>query len=245
MANDVIYGMHAVQSVLESAPEQITTLSLQQGSGARMKKLANFARGQGVKVVSQSKTALDKLAKTSKHQGIVAEIRQVTCLLSEDDLLAQIEEEKQPAFLLILDGVQDPHNLGACLRTAAAAGVQAVVAPKDKSVGLTATVKKVASGGADVCPFVTVTNLTRFLKQIKQLGVWVYGADASPDHAVFDADLKGAVAFVLGAEGSGLRAGTKAECDHIVSIPMPGQMESLNVSVAAGVCLFEVVRQQG
>lgn len=245
MANEISYGIHSVESLLEKAPEHIDYIVLLKGApGGKLKKLAALANKRGVNIVYHPKPAIDQMAKTSKHQGALAVSRKVSVMMDESDVLALVESAEHPVCLLILDGVQDPHNLGACLRSAAAAGVDAVIAPKDKSVGLTPVVRKVASGGAEVCPFVQVTNLSRFMAQIKELGVWLYGAEANPDQTIFDVDLTTSVAWVMGAEGAGLRLGTRKACDFGVSIPMPGTMESLNVSVAAGICLFETVRQR-
>jgi 23S rRNA (guanosine2251-2'-O)-methyltransferase len=175
-----------------------------------------------------------------KHTNFEASLQS----LDENQLLTLIEKSDKPAFLLVLDGVQDPHNLGACLRTADAAGIQAVIAPKDRSVGLTETVRRIACGGAERVPFAHVTNLARIMKQLKERNIWIIGADAEATEDLFSADLSGPIALVLGSEGEGIRRLTRESCDRIVKIPMIGKVESLNVSVAAGVCLFEAVRQR-
>jgi 23S rRNA (guanosine2251-2'-O)-methyltransferase len=164
--------------------------------------------------------------------------------INEDQLLTLLDKADKLAFLLVLDGVQDPHNLGACLRTADAAGVQAVIAPKDRSVGVTDTVRRIACGGAERVPFAHVTNLARLLKQLQERNIWIVGTDASAEEDLFSADLSGPIAIVLGSEGEGLRRLTRESCDRLVRIPMNGAAESLNVSVAAGVSLFETVRQR-
>lgn len=176
----------------------------------------------------------------SKHADSSVEIAGLT----EDDLYILIDNLAEPPFLLVLDGVQDPHNLGACLRTAAAAGVHAVVAPKNRSVGMTDTVRKVASGAAEEVPFVQVTNLARTLRELKELGVWLVGTAHDGDKVLYDIDLSGPIAIVMGSEGFGMRRLTRDECDFVTRIPMPGQFDNLNVSVAAGICMFEAVRQK-
>jgi len=179
-------------------------------------------------------------ARHSKHADPSAEITALT----EDDLYILVDNLSEPPFLLILDGVQDPHNLGACLRTAAAAGVHAVVAPKNRSVGLTETARKVASGGAERVPFMQVTNLARTMRELKELGVWLVGTDHDGDRVLYDIDLSGPIAIVMGSEGFGMRRLTRDECDFVARIPMPGKFDNLNVSVAAGICMFEAVRQK-
>lgn len=246
MANhDIVFGFHAIESQLEQNPKQVNKIYFAEGqSGSRGKKLLARAKKLGISVSKQPKSSLDQQAGTSKHQGVIAFVAALQQQWDESDLLSEIENATQPVVLLVLDGVQDPHNLGACLRTAAAANVLAVVAPKDKSVGLTPVARKVASGGAERCPFVQVTNLSRFLTAIKSLGVWCFGAAGDGVETIYQQDLTGSLAWVMGAEGSGLRLGTQKQCDHVVSIPLDSGMESLNVSVATGICLFETVRQR-
>jgi 23S rRNA (guanosine2251-2'-O)-methyltransferase len=206
----------------------------------RARELIERATAAGVAVHAIDEPRLAALAGTAKHQGVVA--------LVATDLLYQTVDEvldglKEPALLLILDGVTDPHNLGACLRSADAFGAQAVIVPKDRAVGVNATVAKTASGAADTVPVITVTNLARSMRELKEHGVWLLGADRGGDESLFHADLSGPVAWLLGAEGTGLRRLTRELCDRIVSIPLSGSVESLNVSVVAGVCLF-ATRQQ-
>ncbi len=176
----------------------------------------------------------------SKHTDRSAEVTGLT----EDDLYILVDNLAEPPFILILDGVQDPHNLGACLRTAAAAGVHAVIAPKNRSVGITETVRNVASGGAEEVPFVQVTNLARTMRELKELGIWLVGTAHDADSVLYDIDLSGPIAIVMGSEGFGMRRLTRDECDFVAKIPMPGQFDNLNVSVAAGICMFEAVRQK-
>jgi 23S rRNA (guanosine2251-2'-O)-methyltransferase len=209
----------------------------------RVEALLTAAREQGIVVHKAERETLDKIAPEVQHQGCAARCKPLESL-DEKGLLDLIENLSEPAFLLILDGVQDPHNLGACLRTAEAAGVHAVVAPKDRASGLTATAVKISSGAAERVPFAQVTNLSRLIKDLQQLGVWLVGTSGDAQQSLFQIDLKGPVAIVLGAEGKGIRRLTRDNCDEVIYIPMQGQAESLNVSVAAGVCLFEAYRQR-
>lgn len=240
----IIYGVHAVMALVRNQPKRIKLLYLQEGRGdARVQELHEKAKSAGVKQQSISKTQLDKMTDHAVHQGVVAQIENLPSY-HEADLSQLLDNLSKPAFLLILDNVQDPHNLGACLRTANAAGVDAVIIPKDKSASLTATVQKVASGAAEVTPLITVTNLARTLEELKERGIWLYGTSDAASQSLYETDLKGAMAWVLGAEGTGMRRLTRDSCDVLVSIPMFGTVSSLNVSVAAGVCLFEAVRQR-
>ena len=249
---DRVYGIHAVDSLLRENPGAVVRLYLQRGRGDRRRNaLMARAREQEVPVQWETRAALDGLV-DGRHQGVVAEtagaetagIRGGGPDWSEADLLAHVANCSQPALLLILDGVTDPHNLGACLRSADAAGVDAVVAPKDKSAGLTPATRKVACGAAEVVPFVQVTNLRRTLAALKERGVWLFGADHEAEGSLYDADLTGPAGLVLGGEGGGMRRLTREACDFLVHLPMAGSVSSLNVSVAAGVCLFEAVRQR-
>lgn len=208
-----------------------------------MDSLLTAAREQGIVVHKAERETLEKLAPDVQHQGCVARCKPLESL-DEKALLDLVDNLDGPAFLLILDGVQDPHNLGACLRTAEAAGVHAVVAPRDRASGLTATAIKISSGSAERMPFAQVTNLARLIKDLQQRGVWVVGTSGEAEQSLFDVDLKGPVALVLGAEGKGIRRLTRENCDQVIYIPMQGEAESLNVSVAAGVCLFEACRQR-
>lgn len=209
----------------------------------RVDSLLTAAREQGIVVHKAERETLEKLAPDVQHQGCVARCKPLESL-DEKALLDLVDNLDGPAFLLILDGVQDPHNLGACLRTAEAAGVHAVVAPRDRASGLTATAIKISSGSAERMPFAQVTNLARLIKDLQQRGVWVVGTSGEAEQSLFDVDLKGPVALVLGAEGKGIRRLTRENCDQVIYIPMQGEAESLNVSVAAGVCLFEAYRQR-
>jgi 23S rRNA (guanosine2251-2'-O)-methyltransferase len=206
----------------------------------RARELIERAAAAGVAVHAIDEPRLAALAGTTKHQGVVALVATDLPYQTLDEVLERL---KEPPLLLVLDGVTDPHNLGACLRSADAFGAHAVIVPKDRAVGVNATVAKAASGAADTVPVITVTNLARCLRDLKDRGVWLLGADAGGDENLFGADLSGPVAWVLGAEGAGLRRLTRELCDRIVSIPLLGSVESLNVSVAAGVCLF-ATRQQ-
>ncbi|ARD23863.1 MULTISPECIES: 23S rRNA (guanosine(2251)-2'-O)-methyltransferase RlmB [Shewanella] len=240
---DIIFGIHAVEALLRNAPERIIELwALQGREDERVLPLINSATQFGVSVQRSSRKVLDDKSASSQHQGIVARVKPAK-ILTENDLDVLLEKTDQ-AFLLILDGVTDPHNLGACLRNADAAGVQGIIVPKDNSVGLTATVSKVACGAAETIPLFQVTNLARTMRHIQQKGVWIIGAAGEADCELYQADLKGSLAIAMGAEDKGLRRLTRESCDSIVSIPMAGSVSSLNVSVATGICLFEAVRQR-
>lgn len=236
-----ISGWHAVSAV---NPKRIQCFYLLSGrDDKRIQALLQQSLACNIPVKRVSRADLDRLSPAGQHQGVVAECNPPDTL-TEADLPKLLEECKGPPFLLVLDGVQDPHNLGACLRSADAAGVTAVIAPKDRSVSLTETAVRVAAGAADHVPFIQVTNLARTLAQLKELNVWVYGAAAEADKMLFAEKLTGPVALVMGAEGSGLRRLTSELCDGLLKIPLAGSVSSLNVSVAAGIFLFEVVRQR-
>ncbi len=209
-----------------------------------MQKILSLADDNNIETQIVPKKEIDKILSACRHQGIVAIITKSIAYNETDleNLLSNLQEE--PPLLLILDGVQDPHNLGACLRSANAAGAHAVIVPKDNAVGLTAVVRKVACGAAETMPFIQVTNLVRTMQALKKRGVWLYGATEEAENNIYSTDLRGAIALVLGAEGKGLRRLTKEHCDVLISIPMLGAVPSLNVSVAAGICLFEAVRQR-
>ncbi|MEC9313685.1 MAG: 23S rRNA (guanosine(2251)-2'-O)-methyltransferase RlmB [Pseudomonadota bacterium] len=244
MDPDIIYGLHAVQAALDVPVSRIKEIWLAADrQDQRVEALLTAARDQGIVVHKAERETLDKIAPEVQHQGCAARCKPLESL-DEKGLLDLIENLSEPAFLLILDGVQDPHNLGACLRTAEAAGVHAVVAPKDRASGLTATAVKISSGAAERVPFAQVTNLSRLIKDLQQLGVWLVGTSGDAQQSLFQVDLKGPVAIVLGAEGKGIRRLTRDNCDEVIYIPMQGEAESLNVSVAAGVCLFEGYRQR-
>ncbi len=238
-----VIGFHAVHAALEKG-RTVTEIRVDsQRRDKRVKDMMAAARESGIKTVQASSRELDDLVGGANHQGVVARVRAPQ---SHDEafLKALIERLDVAPFLLILDGVQDPHNLGACLRTAEAAGVQAVVAPRDRSVGLNATVCKVASGAAEIVPFIQVTNLARTLQWLKQAGVWLIGTAGEADQQIYQTDLLGPLAIVMGGEGKGLRRLTREQCDLLVFLPMMGSVESLNVSVATGVALYEAVRQR-
>lgn len=237
-----IHGFHAVTARLRRHPEGIEEIYQAQGrQDVRMRDLVKLAELAGVRLITVDAKRLDGMAGGARHQGVVAKVDGRIKELKLDDVLDTLEG---PALLLVLDGVQDPHNLGACLRVADAAGVHAVIAPRDKAVGLTATAIKVASGAADTVPYITVTNLARALKEMQERGIWIAGLDADAEKDIYATDLTGSVALVMGAEGAGLRRLTKETCDFLTRIPMVGSVESLNVSVASGVCLFEALRQR-
>lgn len=240
-----LYGLHAVQTVLSQSPERIVTLWLDTArQDQRLLQLAELAKKAKVAVTWSERKALDRLAEEGRHQGAVAEIRGGEPH-SEGFLEELLTTLQAPPFLLVLDGVTDPHNLGACLRTADAAGVHAVIAPRDRACGLNATVRKVASGAAETVPFVQVTNLARTLRMLRDNGVWVVGtALEGASGSLYQGRLTGPLALALGAEGQGLRRLTRENCDELVYIPMHGLVESLNVSVATGIALFEAVRQR-
>lgn len=228
--------------MLSKDPERIISLMFIQGSlNSRQQAVLDSAQALGLNCQALDKKALDQLS-SGQHQGIILSCKAMPAL-NEGALLKLLEEQDNP-LLLILDGVTDPHNLGACLRTADAAGVAAVIAPKDKSASINATVRKVACGAAETVPFVQVTNLVRTMKKLQQAGVWLAGTSGDSDTSLYDADLSGPIAIVMGAEGDGVRRLTAENCDFLLNIPMAGFVSSLNVSVATGVCLFEAVRQR-
>ncbi|MCK9282871.1 MAG: 23S rRNA (guanosine(2251)-2'-O)-methyltransferase RlmB [Rhodocyclaceae bacterium] len=238
----LIHGFHAVTAKLRHAAEDVKEIYLAEGrQDGRMRDLLKLAESHGVRVMPTDPVRLDGMAGGARHQGVVARVSAQQRYLALDDVLDNLCE---PALLLVLDGVTDPHNLGACLRVADAAGAHAVIAPKDKAVGLNATAIKVASGAADTVPYVTVTNLARSLREMQERGIWVLGAAGEAEKDIYAVDQRGAVAWVLGAEGAGLRRLTRETCDELVRIPMHGSVESLNVSVASGICLFEARRQR-
>lgn len=240
---DYVFGVHAVEALLKQRPADIKKIIVQRGrEDQRMQQLLDAAKRAGVAIAFAGKNELSEIV-DGNHQGIVAECREPKGL-DESELPKLIENLTTPALILVLDGVTDPHNLGACLRSADAAGVHAVIAPKDKSVGLNATVRKVACGAADVVPFFAVTNLARTLKQLQEMGVWVFGTAGEAESYLWDNDLTIPAAIVMGAEGKGMRRLTRECCDYLVKLPMAGEVSSLNVSVATGIALFEAVRQR-
>jgi 23S rRNA (guanosine2251-2'-O)-methyltransferase len=245
MSDSLAYGIHAVRVLLLRNPARVRRLRVSAGrDDRRLGELRALATRAHIAVAEVDDETLAKLAGGGRHQGVVAEIAPASGD-PETQLADALAAATGPPLLLVLDGVQDPHNLGACLRTADAAGVSAVIAPRDRAAGLTPVVRKVAAGAAETVPFVAVVNLARTLRALKDDGVWIFGSDGSADKSVFDTDLRGPAAIVLGSEGEGLRRLTRDCCDQLVSIPMAGTVESLNVSVAAAVLLFEAVRQRG
>ncbi|MBT4518530.1 MAG: 23S rRNA (guanosine(2251)-2'-O)-methyltransferase RlmB [Halieaceae bacterium] len=247
-----IYGIHTVDSLLRNDPKSIQRLWVQQGrEDKRIGALVQLAQNQGVPMAREPRKDLDEMV-SGRHQGVVAETYGIpvhgedvsTNLWSEADLYEAIESKDGPVLILVLDGVTDTHNLGACLRSADAAGVDAVVVPKDRSADLNATVRKVACGAAEVVPFVKVTNIARTLEALKKQGVWLYGAAGEAQESIYDSDLRESCALIMGAEGGGMRRLTRDLCDHLVHLPMTGSVGSLNVSVATGICLFEIIRQR-
>ncbi|PSJ39290.1 23S rRNA (guanosine(2251)-2'-O)-methyltransferase RlmB [Zobellella taiwanensis] len=244
MSSELIFGIHALDAVLESHPEHILEVWLLKGrDDARLQGLQGRLQAAGVKVQFAGRQTLDGKADGHQHQGVVARVKAQPAL-NEADLDALLGSLTAP-LLLVLDGVTDPHNLGACLRTADAAGVHGVIVPRDKSAGLTPVARKVACGAAEVVPLFQVTNLSRTLRSLQDKGVWVVGTAGEADHSLYQAKLTGPLALVMGAEGKGMRRLTREHCDELVSIPMAGSVSSLNVSVATGICLFEMVRQRG
>jgi len=245
-ATKILFGFHAVTVRLKTAPQSISEIHIDATRrDQRMRSFIERAKEAGVKLVDSDDERLKALCGTHRHQGVLARVQALAQQHSLDDVLDGVEAAEGVPLLLVLDGVTDPHNLGACLRVADGAGAHAVVAPKDHAVGLNATVAKVASGAAETVPYLMVTNLARTLKELKERNIWVIGTSDQAEKSIFDVDLKGPVALVLGAEGEGMRALTAKTCDELVRIPMKGAVESLNVSVASGVCLYEALRQRG
>jgi 23S rRNA (guanosine2251-2'-O)-methyltransferase len=242
----VLFGFHAVGVRIKTAPQSVLEVFFDVARrDARMRQFTDRAREAGVRLIESDGLRLAKMAGSHGHQGVVARVNPVAQVTSLDELLEQLEASGVAApLLLVLDGVTDPHNLGACLRVADGAGAHAVIAPKDHAAGINATVAKVASGAAETMPYFMVTNLARTLGELKERNIWCIGTSDDAPKAIYDVDLKGPVALVLGAEGEGMRQLTRKTCDELVSIPMHGAVESLNVSVASGVCLYEALRQR-
>ena len=249
----VLFGFHALGVRLKTAPSSIVEIFYDPTRrDARMRQFVEKATESGVKLIEADSLRLAKLAGSHGHQGVAARVQVLAQVTSLDSLLEQLEEaqaalpvaERVAPLILVLDGVTDPHNLGACLRVADGAGVHAVIAPKDHAAGINATVAKVASGAAETVPYFMVTNLARTLNELKERNIWVIGTSDVATKTLYQVDLKGPVALVLGAEGDGMRQLTAKTCDELVSIPMRGAVESLNVSVASGICLYEALRQR-
>ncbi len=241
--DDLVFGIHATETLLVTGPERVLGMWVQEGrADKKLLSLLGRATDLNVEIQHVSVTELDKLASGGVHQGVIARIR-ARPSIGEDGLEELIAKIQTP-LLLVLDGVQDPHNLGACLRTADACGVHAVILPKDRAVGVTPTVRKVAAGGAESVPIVRVTNLARTLRWLKKEGIWLIGTGGEARDTIYDADLTGPIGLIMGSEGDGMRRLTQKHCDRVVSLPMLGLVESLNVSVATGIFLYEVLRQR-
>ncbi len=238
-----IHGFHAIIAKLRHQPDAILEIFIDADRhDARARDLMRHAELQKVKIIPVDAKRLEGMAGGMRHQGVVARVSGTSRHITLDDVLDTLEE---PAFLLVLDGIQDPHNLGACLRVADAVGAHAVIAPKDRAVGLTQTAIKVASGAAESVPYITVTNLARTLRELQEREIWVVGTDAEAKEDIYAAQWPEATAWVLGAEGECMRRLTRETCDQLVTIPMLGSVQSLNVSVASGVCLYEARRRRG
>lgn len=238
-----VHGMHAVEALLRHHPKRIKQLYLAEArNDPRMQVIRELAQGMRIHILECERAELDERIE-GVHQGVVAMVTP-SQVWSEQMLESLLDQQEQAPLLLALDGVTDPHNLGACLRTADAAGALAVIVPKDKSATLNATVRKVACGAAEVMPLVTVTNLTRTLEKLRKRGLWVVGTAGEAEQEIYQQDMKGPLVLVMGAEGKGMRRLTREHCDYLVKLPMAGSVSSLNVSVATGICLFEAVRQR-
>ncbi len=241
---DYVIGLHAVEALLSSGPDRVTTVLLQKSrDDERLKYIVELATAQSINIEYLTRHKLDEIVNNSHHQGVVAVTKSANAFDESllPDLLSNI---KQPALILVLDGVQDPHNLGACMRSADAFGVNMIIAPKDKAVGITPVVRKVACGAAESVPFIRVTNIARTLRLLQDKGVWLIGTDDQAETTLQEVDMSGDIALIMGSEGSGMRQLTKKHCDFLVNIPMQGMVSSLNVSVATGVSLYEVQRQR-
>lgn len=247
MSSEIAYGIHSISAIIANEPERlIEVYALKGREDDRITPLIDQARALGASVQFMSRKVLDDKSDGEQHQGIMARVKVAKQKDEADlsDLLAQLDKQNIPPLLLILDGVTDPHNLGAVLRTADAAGVHGVIVPKDRSAKLTGTARKVACGAAEVMPLFVVTNLARSLKSLQNEGVWIVGTAGEAEQDVFHKSMTGPLALVMGAEGTGMRRLTRENCDDLVKIPMAGSVSSLNVSVATGVILFEAVRQR-
>jgi 23S rRNA (guanosine2251-2'-O)-methyltransferase len=244
MSSEIVCGWNAVQAALQRRTGEVERIWLSvRRDDKRAAAVETAARAAGIAVERASPDELDELAEGVRHQGVVARVRRQAAVVDEHNLLALVKRTNNPLFL-VLDGVQDPHNLGACLRSAAAAGALAVIVPRDNSAPLSPVARRAAAGAAETLPLVTVTNLARVLRDLKEAGVWIFGASQDAEASLYDTDLNGPVALVLGGEGKGLRRLTRELCDGLFRIPMSGAVESLNVSVASGISLFEALRQR-
>ena len=249
----ILFGFHAVGVRLKTAPQSIVEIYYESTRrDARMRQFLERVTESGVRLIEADALRIAKMAGSHGHQGVAARVQEIRQVHSLDELLESLEAsnaalppaERVPPLILVLDGVTDPHNLGACLRVADGAGVHAVIAPKDHAAGINATVAKVASGAAETVPYFMVTNLARTLNELKERNIWITGTSDAASQTLYQADLRGPLALVLGAEGEGMRQLTAKTCDSLVSIPMRGAVESLNVSVASGICLYEALRQR-
>ncbi|UWS28873.1 23S rRNA (guanosine(2251)-2'-O)-methyltransferase RlmB [Erwinia pyrifoliae] len=241
--SEIVFGIHAVQALLDSDPQRFQEVFILKGrEDRRLQTLVKALEAQGIVIQVANKQMLDNTSEGAVHQGIIARVKPGRQYQEGDlpDLLVSLDNP----FLLILDGVTDPHNLGACMRSADAAGVHAIIVPKDRSAALNATAKKVASGAAEHIPLVRVTNLARTMRVLQEANVWIVGTAGEAEHTLYQSKMTGPMALVMGAEGEGMRRLTREHCDELISIPMAGSVSSLNVSVATGVCLFEAVRQR-
>lgn len=242
--SEIVFGIHAVQALLDSDPQRFQEVFILKGrEDRRLQTLVKALEAQGIVIQVANKQMLDNTSEGAVHQGIIARVKPGR-QYQEGDLPDLLNSLDNP-FLLILDGVTDPHNLGACMRSADAAGVHAIIVPKDRSAALNATAKKVASGAAEHIPLIRVTNLARTMRVLQDANVWIVGTAGEADHTLYQSKMTGPMALVMGAEGEGMRRLTREHCDELISIPMAGSVSSLNVSVATGVCLFEAVRQRG
>jgi 23S rRNA (guanosine2251-2'-O)-methyltransferase len=245
MSETWIVGINPVEGAMANDPERLREVLTEQGSkNARIAELIEQARKLKIPVKTSTREQMEKLGGEVRHQGVIARY-DTPPLLTENDLPDLLEAAGADALVLVLDGVTDPHNLGACLRSAAAAKVTAVIVPKDRAVGITPIVRRASAGGADLVPLIAATNLARAMRMLKDAGVWLTGLAGDTEKSLYSLDLKGPTALVLGGEGDGMRRLTRETCDFVARIPMPGAMESLNVSVATGIVLFEALRQRG
>jgi 23S rRNA (guanosine2251-2'-O)-methyltransferase len=242
--NELVYGLHSVEALLHRSPDRVTSILIAQNThNTKINQMITLAEAAGISIKKVEREALDKMTSGGTHQGVVAQCSHRE-QYSESDIIPLLAKVSGPPFLLILDQIEDPHNLGACLRVADAAGIQMVITPKHHSTSITPTVSKVACGAAETVPFIQVTNLSQCIRKLQKEGVWVFGMAGEAEMSLYQADLKGPLALVTGAEGAGLRRLTRECCDTLLHIPMHGTVGSLNVSVATGICLFEAVRQR-
>ncbi|PXF63409.1 23S rRNA (guanosine(2251)-2'-O)-methyltransferase RlmB [Kangiella spongicola] len=243
--SELVYGVHAVEVLLKRNSDSVQRLFVQRNRhDQRAHKLVKLAQSKNIQVIQKDREELDDMTK-QRHQGVIAECHQLKAKQFHEKHIPEILDsiDTEP-FILILDGVTDPHNLGACLRSADAAGVHMVIAPKDNAASITDVVRKVACGAAESVPFIPVTNLSRTMKQLQERNIWIAGTAGEAEQDIYQANLKGGLAIVMGAEGDGMRRLTRENCDFLIKIPMAGEVSSLNVSVATGVTLFEAVRQR-